>query len=596
MSHLDLAPIGNCAVASLIDPQGRHAWFCFPRLDGDPVFNALVNGDDPKDGFMDVVVEGLASARQSYLPNTAILETILQTESGEQVRIVDFAPRFQQFGRLFHPPMLVRRIEPVLGQPRITIRIRPTFGYGSAEPSISIGSNHMRFISGAGVLRVTADIGPTFYHDEASFLLTRPINLFIGSDEGITDEPDSLALRFLHDTERYWTNWVRELAIPFEWQEAVIRSAIGLKLCSYDETGGIVAALTTSIPEAPHTVRNWDYRYCWLRDSYFTVNALNRLGATRTMENYVRFVLNTVIKERGEELAPLYPLTSRTSLDEIEAEALAGYRGMGPVRVGNAAVSQRQNDVYGSIVLSASQIFWDSRIPSIGGMNLYKKLRPLGDSALDVALTPDASLWEYRGRNAVFTYSAAMCWAAAHRLALIARRVGEAGDAAYWHDKAVALQDEILRRAVTAEGWISGILDGEMVDASVLLLAQIGIVSPTSEPFRRTLEMVESRLLVNGFIRRYAEADDFGVSDTAFIVCTFWYIDALHAVGRQVEARELFANLLSRRNGAGLLSEDVDPRTGHLWGNYPQTYSLVGLSLSAHRLSRTWEQGLWNGS
>jgi GH15 family glucan-1,4-alpha-glucosidase len=596
MPHLDLAPVGNCAVASLIDRQGRHVWFCFPRLDGDPVFNALINGGEPKAGFMDVRVAGQTRCRQTYLPNTAILETILETGAGEQVRIVDFAPRFQQFGRLFHPPMLVRRIEPLSGQPRITIRIRPTFGYGSTEPSVSVGSNHVRFVGGDSVLRVTADIGPTYYLDEASFLLTRPVSLFIGSDEGIPEEPDSLAQRFLHNTTSYWMNWVRELAIPFEWQDAVIRSAIGLKLCSYDETGAIVAALTTSVPESPGTVRNWDYRYCWLRDSYFTVNALNRLGATRTMENYTRFVLNNVVREGSSELAPLYPIVSRTTLEETQAASLAGYRNMGPVRIGNAAYTQRQNDVYGSIILSAAQIFWDARIPSIGSLNLYQKLRPLGETALQMALTHDASLWEYRERNAVFTYSAAMCWAAAHRLSLIAARVGATGDAAYWHEKAAALQQTILQRAITPEGWISGILDGEMADASVLLLAQIGIISPASDPFRRTLEVIESRLLVNGFVRRYAEADDFGVSDTAFIVCTFWYIDALHAMGRQTEARELFANLLSKRNAAGLLPEDVDPRSGELWGNYPQTYSLVGLSLSAHRLSRTWEQGLWNGS
>ena len=594
MSKLNLAPIGNCAVASLIDENARHVWFCFPRLDGDPVFNALVNGDNPAKGFMDVVVEGRKSSRQFYIRNTAVLETIVSTEAGEQLRILDFAPRYRQFGRSFRPPMLVRRIEPISGQPRITLRLRPTFDYGAAAPQVSIGSNHIRFIGTDTVLRVTADIGPTYILNESPFLLVRPINLFIGSDESVLEEPDGLAKRFLHETTSYWTGWARELAIPFEWQEAVIRSAITLKLCSYEETGAIVAALTTSIPEAPNTVRNWDYRYCWLRDSYFTVHALNRLGATQTMEHYVRFLLDTVVREGASTLDPLYPIQSRTDLKEYEAPALAGFRGMGPVRVGNAAAKQQQNDVYGSIVLSSAQIFYDSRIPSIGGESLYRRLSPLGEAALKNALLPDAGLWEYRGRTSVFTYSAAMCWAAAHRLSMIAQTVGAADEAVRWHEKAKALQEEILQRATTRDGWLSGALDTEVMDASVLLLPRLGLLPATDERYERTLKVVESRLLKNGFLKRYNEADDFGMPETAFIVCTFWYIDALVAVGRKDEARELFVNLLTCRNNAGLLSEDIDTSTGELWGNFPQTYSLVGLTLSAHRLSRTWEQGLWH--
>ncbi len=594
MSQLDLAPVGNCAVASLIDTRARHVWFCFPRLDGDPVFNALVNGNDPATGFMDIVVDGYKSSRQSYIRNTAILETIFCTEAGEELRVLDFAPRFRQFGRSFRPPMLVRRIEPVKGQPRITLRMRPTFGYGDGVPQVSIGSNHARFIGGDSVLRVTADIGPTYILDESPFLLSYAVNLFIGSDESVLEDPDGLAKRFLHETTAYWTDWSRELAIPFEWQEAVIRAAVTLKLCSYEETGGIVAALTTSIPEASNTVRNWDYRYCWLRDSYFTVNALNRLGVTRTMEHYVRFLLNTVVRERTHQLHPVYPINSRTDLKEHDAPALAGFRGMGPVRVGNAAAEQRQNDVYGSVVLSSAQIFWDSRIPSIGGVDLYRRLSPLGEAALRSALVPDAGLWEYRGRSGVFTYSATMCWAAAHRLAMIAQKVGASDEAVHWSEKSRALREDILQRAVTGEGWISGALDREVTDASVLLLPQLGLLPATDERFLHTLKVVESRLHKNGFIQRYNEADDFGVPETAFLVCTFWYIDALAAVGRQSEARELFVNLLARRNSAGLLSEDIDAKTGELWGNFPQTYSLVGLTLSAHRLSRTWEQGLWH--
>lgn len=596
MSSLQLAPIGNCAVASLVDGMGRHVWFCFPRLDGDPVFNALVNGENPKTGFMDVVVEGFRSARQSYIRNTAVLETILTTNAGEEVRILDFAPRFTHFGRHFRPPMIVRRIEPLKGRPRISVRLRPTFDYGATAPQVSIGSNHARFIGSHAVLRVTSDIGPSYLLNESQFLLDRCISLFIGPDETVTEEPDGLAKRFIHETTSYWTDWARQLGIPFEWQEAVIRAAIALKLCSYEETGAIVAALTTSIPEAPGSERNWDYRYCWLRDSYFTVNALNRLGVTRTMEHFVRFLLDTVVREQERELHPLYPITTAVDLNERSSEGLIGYRGMGPVRIGNGAAGQRQNDVYGSVILSVAQLFWDDRVVTQGSVDLYRRLSPLGDMAIELALQPDAGVWEYRNRTGIHTYSAAMCWAAAHRLAMIAHRIGLDSDAVRWSAKARAVQNDILKRCITKDGWISGTMDDEVADASVLLLPQVGLVSASDESFRRTLEMVEQKLLKNGFVLRYNEADDFGLPATAFLVCTNWYIDALAGVGRRDEARELFENLLTKRNSAGLFSEDIEPANGELWGNFPQTYSQVGTILSAHRLSRTWEQGLWHAS
>jgi GH15 family glucan-1,4-alpha-glucosidase len=594
MSGLALAPIGNCAVSSLVDPNGRHQWFCFPRLDGDPMFNALVNGDKPATGFMDLEVEGSVETTQSYLRNTAILETRIRTRRDEELRILDFAPRFKMYERSFRPPMLVRRIEQVKGHPRVTIRLRPRFDYGAAEPKVSLGSNHIRFIGDDEVLRVTADIGPSYIVNEQTFLLDRTINLFIGPDESLTQNPDGLAKQFLHETTCYWADWVRKLALPFEWQEPVIRAAITLKLCSYEETGAIVAALTTSIPEAPNTARNWDYRFCWLRDAYFTVNALNRLGTTRTMEHFVRYMLDAVVAE-GAEMNPLYPIVSSTELAERKADALAGFRGMGPVRVGNAAAVQRQNDVFGSIILSASQLFWDARVNLMGSRDLYERLRPVGREAVKRAFTPDSGVWEFRGRTRIHTYSAAMCWAAAHRMALIAKRVGAHDDVAKWHADADAIGQEIMRRAVTRDGWISGAFDEEIVDASSLLLPQIGLLSSRSETFAKTLAVTEKRLLRNGFMLRYDEPDDFGLPETAFLVCTFWYIDSLASVGRNDEARTLFEHMLAHRNPVGLLSEDLHPQSKELWGNFPQAYSLVGLIISAFRLSKTWEEGLWHG-
>jgi GH15 family glucan-1,4-alpha-glucosidase len=580
----------------MVDKRARVNWFCFPRIDGDPVFNSLLNGEDPQAGFMDVIVRGATEYRQSYIKNTAVLETVITDKSGGRTRVLDFAPRFSRFGRTFRPPMIIRRIEPIAGRPRITVRVRPRFDYGATQPTHTFGSNHLRYVSPHTVLRLTSDMPISYVRDEGEFLLDRPVNVFFGMDETLSEGPDTIAQQFLSETLSYWWGWVRGLAVPFEWQEPVIRSAITLKLCSYEDTGGIVAALTTSIPEAAHTTRNWDYRFCWLRDSFFTVNALNRLGATRTMEGFIRFVLDAVLREDYTSITPLYPLSPATPLEEVNAVALSGYRGMGPVRIGNAAANQQQNDSYGSIILTAAQMFWDERLATGGTVMLYEQLRGIGHLAERAALEPDAGPWEFRGRARIHSFSSTMCWAALHRLGMIAAKVGRRDEAEVWLSKAALLRADIIRRVTTPEGWLSGALDEPVVDASSLLLSEVGLLPFTDERVLKTIDIVSKRLVRHGLILRYDEADDFGMPETAFLVCTFWYVDALARAGRREEARNLFLNILSRRNHAGLLSEDVDATTGELWGNFPQTYSHVGLIQSAMRLSRSWEEGLWRAS
>lgn len=599
MSSLDLGVIGNCAIASLIDRTGRHVWHGIGRLDGDPVFNALLGGQQPERGFMEAALTDLRDSRQRYLPNTAILETILESAGGS-MRLVDFVPRFRQFGRMFRPPLLVRRIEPLAGRPRVTIRMRPTFDYGATRPAVTNGSNHIRYVADSGVLRLTTDASITRILHESEFALDRPVTLLIGADESVTESPDSIGRTFLAETESYWQGWVRDLNIPFDWQVAVIRAAITLKLCSFEDTGAVLAALTTSVPEAAGTPRTWDYRYSWLRDAFFTVTALNRLSATRTMEMFVRFIVDIV--ESGsaqgaiDRIAPLFPIAPGVDTTERILASLPGYRGQGPVRIGNAAVDQRQNDAYGSMVLTAAQMFWDERLPRQGSTELYRTLCEVGREAHRAALLPDAGLWEYRERAEVHTFSSTMCWAALRSLGMIARRVGLDGESREWLARAGALRQELLRRATTGGGWLSGVLDREMVDASSLVLPEIGLLRASDPRFSATLDVVSERLMRNGFVMRYVEADDFGAPSNAFLLCTFWYIDALASVGRREEALELFNNVLARRNHVGLLSEDVDPATGELWGNFPQTYSQVGLILSAMRLSRSWEEGLWHAS
>jgi GH15 family glucan-1,4-alpha-glucosidase len=585
---LDLALIGNCRIAALVNPTGRIVWWCFPRFDSDPVFSRLLAGDQEK-GFCDVVLTDLVKSTSAYVRNTPIVETILEDKHGGRVRIIDFAPRFPMFERIFHPPQIVRRIEPLAGLPRIQIRVRATHAYGRPTTGHSIGSNHIRYRGSDEVLRLSTDAPLSYIAQETVFPLTRPLALVFGPDEPFDGAIEQTAREFESHTRSYWHRWVRSLSLPFEWQSAVIRAAITLQLCSFEETGGIVAAHTTSIPEAPNSGRNWDYRYCWLRDAYFVVQALNQLSTTQTMEGYLNYV-TTVAAQLNEPLGPVHSIVPGEQLDEVIAKGLPGFLGMGPVRVGNNASLQVQHDVYGSVILAVTQMFVDERLPRMGDETLFKRLEPVGELAFATALQPDAGIWEYRGRKRVHTYSAALCWAACDRLGKIGANLGLGSRHRYWARKANGLRKEILKRAWSKEkGAFVGALDDPELDASVLRIAEIGLVAPRDPRFVATCDVIGQRLLRNGRIMRYTADDDFGAPETAFLACNFWYIEALAAIGRRDEAREMFADLLDRRNSFGLLSEDIHPQTGALWGNFPQTYSMAGIINSATRLSEKWE-------
>jgi GH15 family glucan-1,4-alpha-glucosidase len=369
----------------------------------------------------------------------------------------------------------------------------------------------------------------------------------------------------------------------------VIRAAITLKLCQHEETGAIVAALTTSIPEHAGSGRNWDYRYCWLRDAYYTVQALNRLGALDVLESYLEFLRNIVDNAKDGLIQPLYGVGGETNLVESEAEHLGGYRGMGPVRIGNDAYRQRQHDAFGQIVLSSAQAFYDHRLFRTGGIEDFRHLEPVGDRAWDNYDKPDAGLWELRNSSHVHTYSAAMCWAACDRLAGAARHLDLPETAAVWRQRADTMRETIERCAWRPEtGRFSATFQGDVVDASLLQLLDMCFVEPHDPRILGTLAAVEAELRRGSHMLRYAVEDDFGLPESAFNVCTFWLIEALHVTGRDEDARALFEEMLSRRTAAGLLSEDINPATGELWGNYPQTYSLVGMINCAVMLSKPW--------
>jgi GH15 family glucan-1,4-alpha-glucosidase len=588
---LALGVVGNGTASALVDAAGRIVWSCWPRFDGDPVFHALLGAGLPGDGSFGIELAGtLVRTEQWYETNTAVLRTRLHGDDGAVLEITDFAPRFMHRGRMFHPAQLVRRLRVVAGAPRLRIRLRPRFDWGAAAPRITQGSHHIRYIGADQVLRLTTNAPLAYVLQEQPFVLQDTTSLILGPDESLSEGVEDLADSWERETVSYWREWSRRLALPLEWQEVVIRAAITLKLCVHEDTGAIVAALTTSIPEAPGTERNWDYRFCWLRDAFFVVRALNSLSEVGTMEGYLRWLTNVVAASENGHVQPLYGVGLEQVLTESTVPQLPGYRGHAPVRRGNQAYEHFQHDVYGNIVLGAAQAFHDRRLLRPAGRAEFALLEQVGHQAIRVHDQPDAGMWELRTRARVHTTSLLMCWAACDRLAKIAVRLALPDRAAFWAGHAQQMRALLLERAWSEkrQAFVES-LGGEFLDAGVLLMAEVGCIDPRDPRFVATLAALERNLAEGPFLRRYEAPDDFGRPETAFNICSFWRIDALARIGRRDEAREIFGALLAVRNPLGLLSEDTLAPTGEMWGNFPQTYSMVGLINGAVRLSAPWD-------
>jgi GH15 family glucan-1,4-alpha-glucosidase len=616
MSSLNLALIGNGSIGALIDAHGAVAWCCFPRFDGDPVFCSLLGGESPrsKRGVFTIELEGAEKIEQHYLDDTPILVTRLLDAKRGGVEITDFCPRFEADGELFCPRLLVRQVRPIGGKPRIIVRVDPAADYGCAKRPHALGAGHVSY-AGDQALRLTTDASTEEIIGGVPFHVDRTVTMIFGLDDpamnlrGVAkvqlgiNEVTSSGATMLERTTAYWRGWTHRLHAQGEWRDAVIRAAITLELNVYEPTGAIIASMTTSIPEAPDSGRTWDYRYCWPRDAYFTADALYRLGDSRTVERYLAFLLSVAAASDDAHLVPIYAVDGKQIPDERIAQCLAGYRGMGPVHVGNKASEQAQHDLYGEAVLTAESLLVSPRASAVDARGardsvshigrsreLLMRLETFGEHAARLYDVPDAGLWELRGAERVHTFSSVMCWAACDRLAKYAAALKLADRAEYWRSRATNIHEVITRRSWNAKlNAFAATMDGDTLDASLLLMLRLGFIEAKDPRFLGTVAAIESQLKHGDFVYRYVERDDFGVPENAFLVCTFWYIEALAAIGgaRREEARRLFEKVLSARNQHGLLAEDLDPRTLEQWGNFPQTYCMAGIIDCALALSTT---------
>lgn len=580
-----LGVIGNCSYLAYIDTQATVKWLCWPRFDSSFVFGSLL--DKNRGGEFSIQPEGAFESRQYYINNTNVLVTEFQSSQGK-FRVIDCAPRFPQFDRTFRPSMLVRKIELLEGTPALKVVCTPTAEYGNTQPKKIVASNHVVFDGYEMPLRLTTDISLTFIGGEQSFVLSRNCYLVLTYGEPLEAPLKSTAEDFINRTVRYWQAWVKNTYVPEFHQDMLIRSALVLKMHQFEDTGGIIASGTTSLPEHHGSGRTWDYRYCWFRDSYYTLKAFNEMGHFDELEKYFEYIENILVRSK-ERINPLYSIAGLPPPEEIELP-LAGYEGNQPVRLGNKAFIQVQNDVYGQILVGLLPLFVDRRL------NFVRQ--PSHELMVDrllkwIALTmeePDAGLWEFRNLKQVHTYTLLFHWAGCQAALKLAKNLGD--------DRLATIAEPLSKRAATlieqtydpALKMYGQALGNGVVDASTLKLITMGYLDPNSPRAKEHLEALEKQLKTDqGLFYRYVHADDFGKPEATFLVCAFWYVDALACVGRVDDAREILDKIMTFSNHLGLFSEDVG-LDGSQWGNFPQTYSHVGLINAIFRIHKKIDQ------
>ncbi len=586
MSLADLGLIGNCQLSALVRRDGAIVWSCMPRFDSPPIFGALL--DEEKGGRFSIGPAIPQMGEQRYLPNTNVLETRFETVDGA-FRVIDFAPRFRLYERNFRPTRLVRIVEPISGTPRIRVLCDPILGWERGRPHSEQGSHHVAFHGYEASLRLTTDAPLSYLHDEP-FALTERKHFVLAWGAPVEEPLEPMCDRFLRETVRYWQLWVKHCDVPPIYQEEVIRSALALKLHCFEDTGAIVAALTTSIPEAPGSGRTWDYRYCWLRDAFYTLGAFRSIGHFEEREQFLHYLLNVASSAPDLDLAPLYRIDGKSDLEERILTDWPGYMGEGPVRVGNGAAAHEQHDVFGEMVLALTPLFLDARFREQVSPQVLDLVSRLARRAVNVAGKPDAGIWEYREDWRPQTFSSLMCWAAADRMSRIAK-LHRPADAEEFAQGADRIREEILSQAVEAgRGCLVADYGGTEVDAALLQAVTLRLLPPSDPRMHQSVDAIRADLEHHGWLKRYRTNDGFGVPVVAFTLCTFWLVEALAKLGRTEEARVLMERIRSSSSGLGLLSEDIEPLSGVMWGNFPQAYSHVGLIHAAFAASPRWSE------
>lgn len=575
--------IGNCSFLAYVGTDTDIKWMCMPSFDSSFVFGSMLDSENGGE-FSILPKETEYICNQYYLSNTNVLCTEIHTKDGAY-RVTDFAPRYMQNDRYFRPLMLFRKIEPLNGRPSIIVKCNPVGDYGRIKPEILKGSNHIRFLGIGENVRLTTDVPLSNILKQQPLVLSETKYLAFTFEIPLENSLPETCELFLDRTIRYWNNWIQTTSIPNIYQKEIIRSSLILKMHQFEDTGGIIASGSMALPESDGEGRNWDYRYCWMRDSYYSLNALNSLGHFEESKKYFNYIEN-ILSSEDQLIQPLYGIDGRKEIFETELP-LKGYLDRNsPVRLGNAAYHHIQNDVYGQVLVSLLPLYTDERLLNDRIKRSPVIVHGLLNKIEETMDMPDAGLWEFRNKQQLHCYTFLFHWAGSHAALKIARTLKDKS----LEEKAIALIEKSTLRIENCydekqEAYTQAIGNPDL-DASCLKLITMGYLDPNSERAQRHLKALEKELRTDeGYFYRYKHKDDFGTPNNSFMICAFWYAEALVCVDRCEEAKNVLDKLIASGNHLGIFSEDIG-KDGSQWGNFPQTYSHVGMMITAFRLAR----------
>ena len=590
MNNLNYGIIGNCQSAALISEKGSIDWCCLPIFDSASVFAKLL--DDKKGGSLSFILRDDYSISQEYLWKTNILSTTYDNGI-DAFQVIDFMPRYQQEdGSYYTPPDIIRFIRLLKGKPQFSIQYDPRLEYASSKVFTTIEEEYVHSQTKDGKydsLFLYSDLNYEDIVNQQTITLTSNAYLLVSYHEKLSQQSlDRCYLKFQR-TKTYWMDWSEKTTCYPIYQNEIIRSALTLKVLSYEKSGAVLAAATTSLPETIGEVRNWDYRFCWIRDASMVIKVIADLGHPLSARKFLQFVINT-IPDKDEKIQIMYGINGERDLTESFLDHLDGYKNSQPVRIGNAAYIQKQNDIYGILMEVIYRQFVEFETTLENREELWTIIKGITKIVEQHWQEPDKGIWELRTEDRHFTFSKLLCWVAIDRAIKVGVILGRKEPLEDWKTLRSEIYEDIYQNSWSEEVQAYTQSYGSKdLDASTLLMEQYGFIKATDSRFISTVQATEKELCRDGLMYRYKNQDDFGEPSSSFTICSFWFIDSLNKIGETKKARMYFDQLLSYSNHLGLFSEDIDFETKRLLGNFPQAYSHLALIETAINFSKTME-------
>jgi GH15 family glucan-1,4-alpha-glucosidase len=587
MNNLNYGIIGNCRTAALVSETGSIDWCCLPEFDSASVFAKLL--DEKKGGQFAFQVDDSYKISQVYVKDTSILKTAFSSPDAS-FEVYDFLPRYLKKDKSYHtPPELIRYLKVTKGTPKLKVDFNPKLEYALGNTEIFIKENFIVGLTEADefdTLFLYTSLDKEAIANSKEISLTEDAFFLLSYNEKI-ELPDMESVFLdLETTKQYWLNWSSKTPKFGIYDDMILRSAMTLKLLSYDKTGAILAAATTSLPETIGEVRNWDYRFCWIRDASMVVKVISKLGHKRMIKRYLQFIID-LIPDKNEKLQIMYGINKEKQLTEKHLTHLSGYKDSKPVRIGNAAYAQKQNDIYGILV----DVIYQELLKFKSDLDNKEELWTITKGIAWVVgkhwQEPDKGIWEFRTEDRHFTFSKVLCWVAIDRAIKISKLFDKSSKLERWKTLEIAIRTDIMENAWNEDMQaFTQSYNSTDLDASVLLMETYGFIEAKDPKFVSTVKAIGEHLTNDGLLYRYKNKDDFGLPSSSFTICTFWYINSLFKIGQEEEAKQQFERLIGYSNHLGLMSEDIDFKTKRLLGNFPQAYSHLALIETAINLSK----------